>query len=69
VTLTEREIADTIAWLTRQEIKAEGAGAVGVGAVRLRKLSKLAMPAAIVVSGGNIDQEKLTAISYQLADS
>ena len=60
VTLTEEEIGSTIAWLMRtHDVKAEGAGAVGVGAVLLGKVSKLTTPAAVVVSGGNIDQGRL----------
>jgi threonine dehydratase len=63
VTLTEEEIGQTIAWLARTEdVRAEGAGAVGVGAVWLRKLPKLTTPAAVVVSGGNIDEARLTAL-------
>jgi threonine dehydratase len=63
VTLTEEEIADTIAWLARtHEVTAEGAGAVGVGAVLLAKLTKLSTPAAVVVSGGNIDPARLDAL-------
>jgi threonine dehydratase len=56
VTLSEDEIAQTIAWLARtHDARAEGAGAVGVASVLLGKLTKLRTPAAIVVSGGNID--------------
>jgi threonine dehydratase len=60
VTLTEEEIGAAIAWLTRtHDVKAEGAGAVGVGAVWLGKVTKLTTPAAVVVSGGNIDEVRL----------
>jgi threonine dehydratase len=63
VTLTEEEIAQTIAWLARShDVRAEGAGAVGVAAVWLRKLSKLTTPAAVVVSGGNIDESRLSEL-------
>jgi threonine dehydratase len=63
VTLSEDEIAQTIAWLARtHDVKAEGAGAVGVGAVWLRKLPKLTTPAAVVVSGGNIDDSRLSEL-------
>lgn len=63
VTLTEEEIGSTIAWLAQtHDIRAEGAGAVGVGAVRLRKVTKLTTPAAIVVSGGNIDEARLAEL-------
>jgi threonine dehydratase len=63
VTLTEEEIGSTIAWLVRtHDVKAEGAGAVGVGAVLLGKVTKLTTPAAIVVSEGNIDQDRLAEL-------
>jgi threonine dehydratase len=63
VTLSESEIGDTIAWLLRtHDVTAEGAGAVGVGAILLGKLGKLATPAAVVVSGGNIDGARLSEL-------
>lgn len=63
VTLTEGEIARTIAWLWNEHHeRAEGAGACGVGAVWLRKLERIATPAAIIVSGGNIDDAKFEKI-------
>lgn len=59
VTLTENEIARTIAWMwSEHRERVEGAAACGVGAVWLRKLDQVATPAAIVVSGGNIDSAK-----------
>jgi len=59
VTLTEDEIARTIGWLWRDEHqRVEGAGACATGAVWLGKVGSLATPAAIVVSGGNIDAAK-----------
>ena len=65
VTLTEAEIARTIAWMwSEHRERVEGAAACGVGAVWLRRLDQIATPAAIVISGGNIDPmkfEKLTA--------
>jgi threonine dehydratase len=62
VTLEEEEIGKTIAWLwsTHGE-RVEGAGACAAGAVLLRKLQSIKTPAAIVVSGGNIDDAKLEA--------
>ena len=63
VTLTEEELARAILWLRRfEEVVAEGAGAVGVGAVLHRKLRELPTPAAIIVSGGNIDPERLDGL-------
>ena len=56
VTLTEAEIAASIAWLWRAHgARVEGAGVVAAGAVLHRKLSALPTPAAVIVSGGNID--------------
>lgn len=63
VTLSEREIGEAIAWLWREHgVRAEGAGAVATGAVLLRKLRTLATPAAIVVSGGNIDAAQFDTV-------
>ena len=64
VTLTENEIARTIGWLWSEHgERAEGAGACGVGAVWLRKLDQIATPAAIIVSGGNIDDAKFERLT------
>jgi threonine dehydratase len=58
VTLTEDEIARAIAWLQREhQLRVEGAGACGVGAVLFEKLHP-ETPCAIVVSGGNIDDQR-----------
>jgi threonine dehydratase len=66
VTLTEDEIANTIAWLWREEHqRVEGAGACAAGAVWTRKVAAIATPAAIVVSGGNIDAAKFNALVGQ----
>ena len=63
VTLTEREIAESIGFLWREHSqRVEGAGACAAGAVWKRKIASLPTPAAIVVSGGNIDDSKLEAI-------
>jgi threonine dehydratase len=63
VTLSEREIAESIGFLWRTHSqRVEGAGACASGAVWKRKLETLPTPAAIVVSGGNIDDSKLEAI-------
>jgi threonine dehydratase len=63
VTLTETEIGRTIAWpLVRAQQRVEGAGACATGAVWLRKLASIQTPAAIVVSGGNIDAAKFDAL-------
>jgi threonine dehydratase len=62
VTLTEDEIGQAIAWLSREHhVKVEGAGACGVGAIVHGRL-KPETPCAVVVSGGNIDETKWTNI-------
>jgi threonine dehydratase len=59
VVLSEAEIARSIVWLWEEEQqRVEGAGACGVGAVLLERVH-VRTPAAIVVSGGNIDAAKL----------
>jgi threonine dehydratase len=64
VTLTEDEIARTIAWLWSEHgQRVEGAGACASGAVLLGKLSSIATPAAVVVSGGNIDQSRFESLT------
>jgi threonine dehydratase len=61
-TLTEEEIANAIAWLSRAHGKrVEGAGACASGAVLFRKL-RVETPCAVVVSGGNIDDARWTTI-------
>jgi len=63
VTLSEADIARSIEWLwTEHHQRAEGAGACAVGAVALRKIERIATPAAVVVSGGNIDPAKFEKI-------
>jgi threonine dehydratase len=61
-TLSEDEIAQAIAWLAKEhDIKVEGAGACGAGAVLLKKL-RPETPCAVVVSGGNIDDARWRTI-------
>jgi threonine dehydratase len=65
VLLTEDEIARTIAWLhANHELKVEGAGAVATGAVLFGK-AEIAFPAAVIVSGGNIDDARWKAIAVR----
>lgn len=55
VTLSEDEIAATIAWFSRvHDLRVEGAGACAAGAILHRKLT-VETPCTVVVSGGNID--------------
>ncbi|MBC8089057.1 MAG: pyridoxal-phosphate dependent enzyme [Phycisphaerae bacterium] len=62
VTVTEEELGETIAWLWRVEgLKAEGAGAVAVAALRHGKVASLPGPVVAIVSGGNIDDARHAA--------
>jgi threonine dehydratase len=62
-TVTEDAIGRAIAWLAREEgVVVEGAGAVGVAALLAGAISQPEGPAAVVVSGGNIDREKHEAL-------
>ena len=55
---SEDDIGSAIAWLHRAHgVTAEGAGATGVAALRGRRITLLPMPAAIVVTGSNINPE------------
>ena len=63
VTLSEARIGETIAWLARAEgLVVEGAGSVAVGAVLHGALAALPTPAAVVVSGRNIDAARHAAL-------
>jgi threonine dehydratase len=64
VTLTEEEIAQSIAFLWREhKQRVEGAGACATGAVWKSKFKELKTPAAVVVSGGNIDPAKFQRLT------
>src|SRR3954452_16270242 len=55
-TVSEEQIGAAIAWLWREhDARVEGAGAAGTAALLSGALAPLATPAAIIVSGGNID--------------
>jgi threonine dehydratase len=57
--VSEEQIGDAIAWLWRHHsARVEGAGAVATAAVLHRLVQSLPTPAAIIVSGGNIDAER-----------
>jgi threonine dehydratase len=59
-TLEEEAIGAAIRFLHAEEgIVAEGSGAVGVAALRTSALRVERFPAAIVISGGNIDETRL----------
>ena len=59
VTVEEEAIAEAIGWSYREHgLTVEGAGAVGLAAIRLGRLTLRAFPAVVVVSGANIDAAK-----------
>jgi threonine dehydratase len=63
VTVTEKEIADAIAWLAREHnMRVEGSGAVGVAALLYGRVRTPAWPVVILISGGNIDESRWRAI-------
>ena len=63
VTVSEEEIARAVLWLDRAHgLRVEGSGAVVVAAILAGKLGLLAFPAAIVVSGGNIDPARFESL-------
>lgn len=60
VLLSEEEIAVAMVYALRQEKQVvEGGGSVGIGALLANKVSHLGEYVAVVVSGGNVDMEKL----------
>lgn len=61
--ITEEDIAKAIAFIHREHHQvAEGAGVVGVAALLAGKIGTNGRKTGIVISGGNIDEEKLKAI-------
>jgi len=63
VLLSEAEIAASMAYALRQErLVVEGGGAVGVGAVLHAKIKELGENVVIVVSGGNVDMDRLYSL-------
>lgn len=59
VTVEEEAIAEAMRWLRDVEgLTVEGSGAVGVAAIRSGALKLQTFPAAITVSGGNVDPQR-----------
>jgi threonine dehydratase len=59
VTVTEADLAHAMLWLLdNHQIKAEGSGAAGVAAILSRRL-KPESKTAIVITGGNVDDDRL----------
>lgn len=61
--VSEDELAHAMAWLVREEgLTVEGAGAVGVAAILHRKLPPLRPPVVLILSGGNVDDDRVAAL-------
>jgi threonine dehydratase len=71
VTVEEDDLARAMAWLHRHEgITAEGSGAAAAAAVlsgAAAAAGALPGPVAVVVSGGNVDRERLEAVLARFA--
>lgn len=64
VLLDEDEIAAAMRYaLLEEHLVVEGGGAVGIGALLHNKASNLGEHVVVVVSGGNVDMQKLLAIA------
>lgn len=62
-TVSEDAIAAAIRWLARHhDLTVEGSGAVGVAALLERRIAPDAGPVVVIVSGGNIDDERFRTI-------
>jgi threonine dehydratase len=60
VLVSEQDIADAMAFtLEQHHLVTEGGGAVGIAALKQRKVSNLGANIAVVVSGGNVDLSSL----------
>jgi threonine dehydratase len=63
VTVSEAELARTIVWLwTEHQQRVEGAGACAAAALLTRHLRAFRTPAAVIVSGGNIDPARFESV-------
>ena len=63
IQVTEREIAEAIAFMHREHHQqVEGAGVVGVAALLAGKAPVNGRRTGIIISGGNIDEERLLSI-------
>jgi threonine dehydratase len=61
--ITEEETAAAVRWLwTTERVRAEGSGAVTVGALLAKRVSVDAFPAVCIVSGGNIDEARFEEV-------
>lgn len=63
IVVTEAHVAEAMRFLAREEnVVAEGSGAVGVAALLTNAVRELRGPAAVVISGGNVDSQTLDRI-------
>ena len=70
VTPTEDEIGRAVVWLAdRGQGRVEGSGAVGVAALLHNHIAQLRTPAAVIVSGGNIDPARFDALRARHLES
>ena len=64
VTVSEDEIANAIAFLQEKgKIVSEGAGACGMAAILAKKVNIKGKKVGIIISGGNIDPDKLSSVT------
>jgi len=70
VTPSEDDIGRAVVWLAdRGQGRVEGSGAVGVAAVLHDQIAELPTPAAVIVSGGNIDPVRFDALRARHLES
>jgi threonine dehydratase len=64
--VSDDEMIDTLAWmLERMKVLIEPSGVVGAAAVRHRKADFSGKRVGVVLSGGNVDREKLSGYLAQ----
>ena len=62
--VTESEMENAIAWASREHgLRVEGSGAVGIAAMLASSRAAYDGPIAVVISGGNIDDARWTALT------
>lgn len=61
--VSEAAVSDAIAWLAQaHDLRVEGSGAVGVAALLAGRGANWGGPIGVILSGGNIDEERWTSI-------
>lgn len=62
--VTETQTANAIAWASREhDLRVEGSGAVGIAAALENRIPRFDGPIAVIVSGGNIDDERWRSLT------